>query len=317
MWWKKKTTGLRRERGWGFMVFVAVVLTGLSSVLGEGAEDGAEGIWASLRQITASNVFSAVIAAVVCLIVIRILMMVLDRALKRSRLDKSLQSLLRNLLQGGLWFVAAIIVLGCLDIEVTSLVAVLSVVGLAFSLALQNFLSNVAGGMQLLASHPFKPGDFVEAGGCSGTVTDVGLFYTKLTTPDNKLVQLPNSTIVSANIINYSANPTRRVELKLSASYDNPTEQVITVLKKMVEDHPLTLDDPEYMVHVNNYGDSAIEYVVRVWCATDDYWTVYFDLMDGVKSAFHAAGIEIPYPHINVHMAEQNGRHAGGSDGAG
>ena len=285
------------------MVFAAVVLTGFASMLGESAEeDGTEGLWASLRQITASKIFSAVIVTVVSLIVIKILMMVLDRALGRSRLDKSLQSLLRNLTRAGLWLVAAIIVLSRLGIEVTSLVAVLSVIGLAFSLALQNFLSNVAGGMQLLASHPFKPGDFVEAGGCSGTVTEIGLFYTKLTTPDNKLVELPNSSIMSANIINYSAQPTRRVEVKVSASYDAPTEQVLAVLRGMVENHPLTLADPEPMIHVDHYGDHAIGYVIRVWCATADYWTVYFDLMDGMKPAFDAAGVEMTYPHVNVHM---------------
>ena len=216
-----------------------------------------------------------------------------------------MQALLRNLLKGVLWFITVIIVLGCLDIEVTSLVAVLSVVGLAFSLALQNFLSNMAGGMQLLASHPFKLGDFVDAGGCSGTVTEIGMFYTKLTTPDNKLVQLPNSTIVSANITNFSAQPTRRVELKVSASYDAPTEQVIALLKKMAEDHPLALADPEPAVHVDSYGDNAIGYVMRVWTANADYWTVYFDLMDSFKSAFDAAGIEMTYPHVNVHMAEK------------
>ena len=286
------------------MVYIAVVLTGFATALGEDAEDGTEELWNSLRQITASNIFSAVIAAVVCLIVIKILLKLLDRAQKRSKLDPSLQALLRSLMQGGLWFVAAIIVLGCLGIEVTSLVAVLSVIGLAFSLALQNFLSNVAGGMQLLASHPFKPGDFVEAGGCSGTVTDIGMFYTKLTTPDNKLIELPNSTIVSANIINYSAQPARRVELKVSASYDAPTEQVIALLKGLVERHPLTLADPEPQVHVDNYGDNAIGYVVRVWCANGDYWTVYFDLMDGLKLAFDAAGVEMTYPHVNVHMVK-------------
>ena len=293
------------------MVYIAVVLTGFASVLGEGAEDGAEELWNSLRKITANKVFSAVIVTVVSLIVIKVLLMVLDRALSRSKLDKPMRSLLRNLTRGGLWFVAAIIVLGCLDIEVTSLVAVLSVIGLAFSLALQNFLSNVAGGMQVFASHPFKPGDFVEAGGCSGTVADIGMFYTKLATPDNKLVQIPNSTIVSANIINYSAQPTRRVEVKVSASYDAPTQQVLAVLKETVGAHPLTLDDPEPIIHVNDYGDSAISYVVRVWCATADYWTVYFDLMDSLKPAFDAAGVEMTYPHVNVHMVGQNGGHRG------
>ena len=288
------------------MVFVAVLLTGFSSLLGDGTgSDATDGLLNSLQQITTSKVFSAVIATVVSLIVIKILMVVLDRALGRSKLDKPVRNLLRNLLRGVLWFVAAIIVLECLDIQATSLVAVLSVVGLAFSLALQNFLSNVAGGMQLLASHPFKPGDFVEAGGCSGTVTDIGMFYTKLATPDNKLVELPNSSIMSANIINYSAQGTRRVEIKVSASYDAPTDRVISLLRGVAETHPLTLDNPELQVHVDDYGDNAIRYVVRVWCATDDYWTVYFDLLDSMKPAFDAAGVEMTYPHVNVHMVEK------------
>ena len=264
--------------------------------------EAAEGLLENISKLTANKIFGAVIAAVVCLVVTKILTKVTARALSRSKLDTPLQILLRNLLKGVLWFITVIIVLGCLDIEVTSLVAVLSVVGLAFSLALQNFLSNMAGGMQLLASHPFKLGDFVDAGGCSGTVTEIGMFYTKLTTPDNKLVQLPNSTIVSANITNFSAQPTRRVELKVSASYDAPPDQVIALLKKMAEDHPLALAEPEPAVHVDSYSDNAIGYVMRVWTANADYWTVYFDLMDGMKSAFDKAGVEMTYPHVNVHM---------------
>ena len=282
-----------------------IALTSISTILdGSTENEAAENLWDSVKEITASKVFSAVIAAVVCLIVIKVLLKVLDRALNRSKLDAPLRKLLRNLIQGGLWMVATIIVLGRLDIEVTSLVAVLSVIGLAFSLALQNFLSNMAGGMQLLASHTFKPGDFVEAGGCSGTVAEIGLFYTKLTTVDNKLIQIPNNAIASANVVNYSAEATRRVEVKVSASYDAPTERVLTLLKGLVEDHPLTLADPEPMVHVDAYGDNAIGYVVRVWCANADYWTVYFDLMDGLKIAFDAAGVEMTYPHVNVHMVQ-------------
>ncbi|MDE6922037.1 MAG: mechanosensitive ion channel family protein [Oscillospiraceae bacterium] len=268
-------------------------------------EETTQNLWSSIEHITASNIFSAVLSVVISLVLIKILTRVLERALGRSKLDPPLQTLLRTVLRGALWSVAAIIVLGCLGIEVTSLVAVLSVVGLAFSLALQNFLSNVAGGMQLLASHPFAVGDFVDAGGCSGTVAEIGMFYTKLTTPDNKLVQLPNSTIVSANITNFSAQPTRRVELTVSASYDAPTEQVLALLSRMAADHPLVLDDPAPMVHVDSYGDSAIGYVLRAWCANTDYWTVYYDLMDGFKPAFDNAGIEMTYPHVNVHMVER------------
>ncbi len=268
-------------------------------------EETTQSLWSSIEHITASNIFSAVLSVVISLVLIKILTRVLERALGRSKLDPPLQTLLRTVLKGALWSVAAIIVLGCLGIEVTSLVAVLSVVGLAFSLALQNFLSNVAGGMQLLASHPFAVGDFVDAGGCSGTVAEIGMFYTKLTTPDNKLVQLPNSTIVSANITNFSAQPTRRVELTVSASYDAPTEQVLALLSRMAADHPLVLDDPAPVVHVDSYGDSAVGYVLRAWCANTDYWTVYYDLMDGFKPAFDNAGIEMTYPHVNVHMVER------------
>ena len=271
------------------------------------APDGeaAESLWSRIENITASNIFGAVLSVVISLILIKVLTKVVNRALGRSKLDASLQTLLRNLVKGALWAVAAIIVLGCLGIEVTSLVAVLSVIGLAFSLALQNFLANVAGGMQLLASHPFAVGDFVDVGVCSGTVEEIGMFYTKVTTPDNKLVQLPNSAIVTANITNFSAQPTRRVELKVSASYDAPTGQVTALLSKLAGEHPLVLADPEPAVHVEEYGDSAIRYVMRVWCANADYWTVYYDLLDGFKPAFDEAGVEMTYPHVNVHMVER------------
>ena len=267
-------------------------------------DEAAEGLWNNLKDITATKMFSAVVVAAVCLLAVKVLVGVLDRALRRSRMDSALKKQLRGLLKGGLLFVSVIVVLGRLGIEVTSLVAVLSVIGLAFSLALQNFLSNVAGGMQLLASHPFKPGDFVEAGGCSGTVTDIGMFYTRLTTYDNKLVQIPNSSIVSANIINYSTQPSRRVDLTVSASYDAPVDQVLAALAKLGEEHPLVLDDPAPAAHVTKYGDSAIEYALRVWCANADYWTVYNDLMDSLQPAFAKAGVEMTYPHMNVHMME-------------
>lgn len=279
-----------------------LIPTAAAAVVPDG--EAAENLWNSIKNVTTSNIFSAVLSIVICLVLTKVLTRVLNRALGRSRLDAPLQVLLRNLLKGVLWSVTVIIVLGCLGIEVTSLVAVLSVVGLAFSLALQNFLSNLAGGMQILASHPFALGDFVDAGGCSGTVAEIGMFYTKLTTPDNKLVQLPNSTIVSANITNFSAQSTRRVELRVSASYDAPTDQVAALLARLAADHPLVLDDPEPAVHVDEYGDNAVVYVMRIWCANADYWTVYYDLMDGFKPAFDSAGIEMTYPHVNVHMIE-------------
>ena len=254
---------------------------------------------------TVEKLFTAVVAAVVCLVVIKILLKLVDRTLRRIHLDGTLKKLIRGGLKGLLLFLGVIVVLGCLDIPVTSLVAVLSVAGLALSLAVQNFLSNVAGGLQLLVSQPFKVGDYVEAGGCSGTVAEIGMFYTKLNSVDNKLVQLPNSTIVSQNILNYSSEESRRVELKVSASYNAATEQVKAVLARLVGEHPLILSEPEPLIHVNRYGDSAIEYVVRVWCKNEDYWTVYYDLMDRIKPTFDQTGIEMTYPHVNVHMMER------------
>lgn len=248
----------------------------------------------------------AVIVAVVCLLVIKVLLKLTDRLLSRTKhLDNTVKGLARALIKILLLFIGVIVVMGCLGIPVTSLVAVLSVVGLALSLAVQNFLSNVAGGLQLLVSKPFKPGDYVDAGGCSGTVRETGLFYTKLDTVDNKLVQIPNSAIAGANIVNYSSETNRRVDLTISASYDAPTEKVREVLSRLVGEHPLTLATPEPMVRVCEYGDNAISYTVRVWCATGDYWTVYFDLMDAIKPAFDKEGIEMTYPHVNVHMIEK------------
>lgn len=264
-----------------------------------------ESIAAFFANFALEKVLSAVVVAVICLIVIKILMKVVDRILaKAEHIDGTIRKMIRVVVKVLLLFVGVIIVLSCLGIPVTSLVAVLSVFGLAVSLAVQNFLSNVAGGLQMVASKPFKEGDFVEAGGCSGTVDEVGLFYTKLNSPDNKLIQIPNSAIVSSNIINYSSEDKRRVEIQVTASYDAPTEKVMEVLNRMVGEHPLTLATPEPAVHVTAYQDSAIQYTARVWCANEDYWTVYFDLMDNLKPAFDAAGIEMTYPHVNVHMME-------------
>lgn len=253
---------------------------------------------------TVEKLLTAVVAAAVCLIVIKLLLGLLDRTAARTHMEPQIRRTVRGLVKAMLIFVTVIVVMGCLNIPVTSLVALLSVAGLAFSLALQGFLANMAGGLQIVASKPFRLGDYIEAGGCAGTVAEIGLFYTKLNTVDNKLIQLPNSTIISGNIINYSAEDKRRVELKVTASYDAPPEQVKAVLAQVVGEHPLTLPTPEPMIRVNAYQDSAIEYIVRVWCATGDYWTVYYDLLDGLKPAFDRAGIEMTYPHLNVHMMD-------------
>lgn len=251
---------------------------------------------------TLNKLLSAVIIAAAALLLNKLLLKLADRALERTRLEAMVKKLIRGGLKALLTAVAVIIVLGRLGIEATSLVAVLSVAGLALSLALQNFLSNVAGGVQILASKPFKPGDWVETGNYSGTVSEIGLFYTKLTSIDNKLIQLPNSAIVSANIINYSSQELRQVEVRVNVSYDSDLERVRSTLAGLVGACPLTLPSPEPLIHVFSYQDSSIEFIVRAWCANQDYWDVYYYLTDNLKPALDEAGIEIPYPHLNVHM---------------
>lgn len=251
------------------------------------------------------SLLSAALLAVVCLLAVKLLLKGVDRVLARSHVDATLLGMLRSTIKALLLFLALLMVMGCLGIPVTSLVAVLSVAGLAISLSIQNFLNNVAGGFQLLISHPFKAGDYVSAGGCEGTVQEIGLFYTKILTADNKLVQLPNSTVVSANITNYTHEPCRRVEIRVTASYDAPVDKVKESLLASAGQISGILEEPAPMARVSAYQDSAIEYILRVWCETDRYWDVYFDLLEEVKRGFDRDGIEMSYPHMNVHVCER------------
>ena len=250
---------------------------------------------------------AAVISAmlVTCVVAIRILVGVADRALARTKMDPGIRTFLRSGLKVILWMVALCALLGYLGVPMTSMVALLSVLGLALSLAIQGILANLAGGIMILTAHPFSAGDFVEAAGVSGTVQEVGLVYTKLYTTDNKVVYVPNGEISGKTITNYNGNDTRRVELKLNLSYNADPEQVKAVLARVVGEHPLTLPTPEAVVRVIGYGGSAVEYVVRTWCATADYWDVRFDLLEQAKAALDAAGLEMTYDHLNVHMMEK------------
>lgn len=261
---------------------------------------------AGLSNLSLERLLGVVVIVVIGLLVIRLLLRALDRVL--ARLQEALAKLVRLAVKVVLLFLLVLIVMDYLEIPVTSLVALLSVASLAVSLAAQNFLSNVAGGLQLITSQPFQVGDYVEAGGCGGTVQEIGLFYTKLTTPDNKLIQLPNSTIVAANIINYSSEPTRRVDWSVKASYDSPTSLVVDTLRALILQSDKVLADPEPRVYVADYGPSAIEYTVRVWCAGEDYWDVYFGIVGGCKEAFDRAEIQMTYDHLNVHLVGASGQ---------
>ena len=181
------------------------------------------------------------------------------------------------------------------------MVALASVLTLSISLSLQNMLTNVFGGFALLTTHPFHSGDYVDIGDLSGTVASIDMTYTRLITAENKVVCIPNSTVMSATVINYSANPTRRAELRVSASYDAPTQKVIDALVQAATVDNALLD-PAPFAAVDSYGDNAINYILRFWAKTPDYWNVYFTVNQRVKDIFDQQGIEMTYPHLNVHF---------------
>jgi len=264
-----------------------------------------ESLGKTLENISFERVVFILILILVCLVVIRIIMKFVNRLLERGKIERSLHAFIRTGTKILLGFLAALIVADAVGINVTSLIAVLSVAGLAVSLAVQSTLSNLAGGIQILTTKPFKVGDYVDAGGTGGTVQEIGMVHTKLLTPDNKLIYIPNSDVAAAKITNYSTEERRRVDLVFGASYDAEPEHVKRTLAALVAAHPLALKDPEPFVRLSAYKDSCIEYTLRVWVENGDYWTVYFDLLEGAWKAFADQNIEMTYPHMNVHIMKQ------------
>ena len=251
----------------------------------------------------ANNLLSAVLVLVIGLLVIRVVMSLVKKALEKSKLEKAAHTLILSLSRVALYVLLALSVASSLGIDVTGVVAMASVLTLAVSLSLQNALTNVMGGFTLLSTHPFHSGDFVEVAGQSGTVQEINMTYTKLVTPDNKVVSIPNSAVVAAQIVNYSAEDTRRVDVSVSASYDAPTQKVIDalVLAGTVDN---ALLNPAPVAYIAGYGESAINYTLRVWVKSADYWDVYFLVNQRVKQIFDEQGIAMTYPHLNVHMMQ-------------
>lgn len=255
--------------------------------------------------ITWRKLLYTILIIIACAVVIKIIMSLVERAIKRIGVERSLHTFIKSVARILLWFIAIATVLGFLGVNVTSLIAIFSVAGLAISLAIQGTLSNLAGGIMILVSKPFKVGDYIEAGGMGGTVADIGLVYTRMKTFDNKLTFVPNGEIAKEKITNYTSQETRRVDLKFNTSYDAPVELVKESIQGVVGAHPKALFTPEPFVRVSAYKDSSIEYTVRVWCATEDYWDLYSDLLEQVKEAFDRSGIEMTYNHLNVHMMDK------------
>lgn len=247
------------------------------------------------------GVLKALISLIIGILAIRVVMSVVKKALEKSKLERAAHTLILNILNVTLYVLLFLSVAPALGIDVTGVVAMASVLTLAVSLALQNMLANVIGGFTVLTTHPFHSGDYVEIGAMAGTVKEITMTYTVLVTPDNKIVSMPNSSVVAAQITNYSASGSRRVDVNVSASYDAPVQKVIDALVEAgtVEK---ALADPAPFAALTSYGDSAINYTLRVWVNSADYWDVFFQVNQRVSEAFAENGIEMTYPHVNVHM---------------
>ncbi|MBR6515079.1 MAG: mechanosensitive ion channel [Clostridia bacterium] len=256
-------------------------------------------------ELTVLNVLIAVGVFLVCLIIIKILLKFVRRTAQKMKIDPSGVGFIVTVSRIAMLFIAIIICCDIIGISVSSLVAVLSVVGLALSLAVQDMLSNLLSGFVILMSGPFKDGDVIEIAGKTGTVKRVGFMHTRIRTGDNKIIYIPNHEVSVSNIINYTREDTRRVDLVVSASYDNTADQVRKSITKSFGKVEGIMTDPEPFIGVKEYGASAVSYDVRVWCRSEDYWKVYYALNEQIKVGFDADGVEMTYDHINVHMMEK------------
>jgi small conductance mechanosensitive channel len=250
----------------------------------------------------AINVAMAILIYVVGKIVVKILVNVFGKLLAKSNYDEMLINFLKSIVSALLMVFVIIAALGQLGVDTTSLAAILAAAGLAIGLSLQGSLSNFAAGVMLLVFRPFKAGDFVDAGGASGTVKSIGIFTTLMNTPDNKEVIVPNGQIYSGTITNYSAKDTRRVDMVFGIGYDDDLKKAKTILQEMIDADPRVLKEPAAQIAVSELGDSSVNFVVRPWAAAGDFWGLKFDFTEAVKLRFDKEGISIPYPQMDVHV---------------
>jgi small conductance mechanosensitive channel len=229
----------------------------------------------------------------------------IERGLTRAETDPTLVSFFRNIAYFGLLVLVIIAAVGQLGVQTTSFIAILGAAGLAVGLALQGSLANFAAGVLMIIFRPFKAGDFVEAAGTAGVVEEIQLFTTKMRTPDNKTIIIPNAQVTSATITNYSARDTRRLDLVFGVSYTDDLDKVKRVIGEVLADEPRLLKDPEPLVGLLELGDSSVNFAVRPWVNSSEYWPVFFDLQEAMKKRFDKEGISIPFPQRDVHLYQQ------------
>ncbi len=265
--------------------------------------------------ITRLQVFTAeygmrIVGAVLILFIGRLVAKLVQKSLKaimeRSKVDSALISFVGSLSYIGLMTFVIIAALGKLNIQTASFIAVLGAAGLAIGLALQGSLANFASGVLILVFKPFRVGDMVEGGGTAGIVEEIEIFTTQLKTPDNKKVIVPNSQMTGGNIVNYSAKDTRRVDMVFGVSYGDDLDKVRKAINDVLSADERVLADPAPRVGIVELADSSVNFVVRPWVKTTDYWDVYFAMHEAMKKRFDAEGISIPFPQRDVHLIKED-----------
>ncbi len=226
----------------------------------------------------------------------------IEKKASAKHADKTILKTLIYILKLGLKTVVVICLVGYLGIDTSGLTALVASLGVCVGLAVNGALSNLAGGVLIILTRPFKIDDFIEAQGHSGTVAEIRITSTKLITGDNKVIYLPNGSLANGDIINYSENDTRRVDFKFSIAYDADFEKAKQIIRNILESHELVIKDKDVFVRVSEHAASSINITARAWAKSSDYWTVNFDVIEAVKKAFDEAGIEIPYDQVDVHV---------------
>ena len=247
----------------------------------------------------------ALLVFVFGVIVVKIILRIVRRAMKRSNIDNAAKNFLVSFIKIILYINIVIIVLSLLKVPMSSIITIFGAAGLAVSLALQNCLSNLAGGFIILFSKPFAAGDILEIDGSVGKVDTISILYTKIITFDNKTVFIPNGKVSEGKIINYTESPTRRIDLKFDISYAADYQRARELILTAAADNKLILKSPEPLVRMSAHSDHSVAIDVLVWVNNDDYFNVRYSMIEAVKSSFDENGIEIPFSQLDVHIKEQ------------
>jgi small conductance mechanosensitive channel len=248
------------------------------------------------------NIVIALVIFYVGRMVIGLVVRGLRKMMQKQKVDKTLETFICNLVRMALLVVVIIAAIGALGVETTSFIAIFGAAGLAIGLALQGSLSNFAAGVLIVLFRPYRVGDYIEAAGVAGSVEQVQILTTVLKTPDNKQIIVPNSQVMDSIITNYSANDTRRVDMVVGVSYSDDLDKVRKTLEELVAADERILDEPACTIAVTELADSSVNFVVRPWVKTADYWGVWFDFTEAVKKRFDQEGISIPFPQQDVHL---------------